>query len=105
MQWIENATGYKSISIAFCKKKRCTETGAITETELDETINYKGKTILIVDDICDGGATFVQLASKLKEQGAESVSLFVTHMIASKGLQALAIFENVYYINKVGNYF
>ena len=36
---------------------------------------------------------------------AQSVSLFVTHMIASKGLQALAVFENVYYINKVGNYF
>ena len=58
-----------------------------------------------MDDICDGGATFVQLAKKLKEQGAESVSLFVTHMIACKGLQALSIFENVYYINKVGNYF
>ena len=95
---------YHNIPIAFCKKKRCTETGAILETELEE-IDCKGKTILIVDDICDGGATFVQLADKLKEQGAESVSLFVTHMIASKGLQALAIFENVYYINKVGNYF
>lgn len=104
VQWIENATGYKSVPIAFCKKKRCTETGAILQTELDE-IDYKDKNILIVDDICDGGATFVQLASKLKEQGAESVSLFVTHMIASKGPQALAIFENVYYINKVGNYF
>jgi ribose-phosphate pyrophosphokinase len=95
----------KNISISFCEKKRCTETGAITETQLDENVNYKDKTILIVDDICDDGATFVQLAYKLKEQGAESVSLFATHMIASKGLQALEIFENVYYINKVGNYF
>lgn len=94
----------KHVPIAFCKKKRCTETGAILQTELDE-IDYKDKTILIVDDICDGGATFVQLAEKLKEQGAESVSLFVTHMIASKGLQALSSFENVYYINKIGNYF
>jgi ribose-phosphate pyrophosphokinase len=104
IQAIENTMGYKNIPIAFCKKKRCTETGAILETELED-VNYEYKAILIVDDICDGGATFVQLASKLKEQGAESVSLFVTHMIASKGLQALAIFENVYYINKVGNYF
>ena len=39
----------------------------------------------------DGGATFVQLASKLKEQGAESVSLFVTHMIASKGQLLLSL--------------
>ena len=105
VQAIENEIGYENIPIAFCKKKRCTETGAILQTELEENVNYKDKTILIVDDICDGGATFVQLASKLKEQGAESVSLFVTHMIASKGLQALSIFENVYYINKVSNCF
>lgn len=106
VQAIEDITGdYENTSISFCKKKRCTETGAILQTELEENVNYKDKTILIVDDICDGGATFVQLADKLKEQGAESVSLFVTHMIASKGLQALSIFENVYYINKVGNYF
>lgn len=104
VQAIENTMDYHNIPIAFCKKKRCTETGAILQTELDE-IDYKDKKILIVDDICDGGATFIQLASKLKEQGAESVSLFVTHMIASKGLQALSVFENVYYINKVGNYF
>lgn len=105
VQAIENEIGYENIPIAFCKKKRCGETGAILQTELEENVNYKDKTILIVDDICDGGATFVQLASKLKEQGAESVSLFVTHMIASKGLQALSIFENVYYINKVSNCF
>ena len=42
--------------------------------------------ILIVDDICDGGATFVGLAKELRAAGAKKVYLYVTHGIFSKGL-------------------
>jgi ribose-phosphate pyrophosphokinase len=45
---------------------------------------------LIVDDICDGGATFVELAKALCAVGARSVHLFVAHGIFSKGHQPLA---------------
>lgn len=48
-----------------------------------------GKNVLIVDDICDGGATFKFLAKDLLAAGAKSVVLFVTHGIFSKGLQIL----------------
>lgn len=48
-----------------------------------------GKNVLIVDDICDGGATFKLLAKDLLAAGAKSVVLFVTHGIFSKGLQTL----------------
>ena len=34
---------------------------------------------MIVDDLADGGRTFKQLAQALKEQGAERVSLYVSH--------------------------
>jgi len=51
--------------------------------------NVRGKDVVIVDDICDGGATFVQLAPKLKEAGAKSLHLFVAHGIFSKGLNEL----------------
>ena len=47
------------------------------------------KNVLIVDDICDGGATFKFLAKDLLAAGAKSVVLFVTHGIFSKGLQTL----------------
>jgi ribose-phosphate pyrophosphokinase len=50
---------------------------------------------LIVDDICDGGATFVALARKLREAGAIEVSLFVTHGIFSKGKDLEGI-DNIY---------
>lgn len=48
-----------------------------------------GKDVLIVDDICDGGATFKLLAKDLLAGGAKSVSLFVTHGIFSQGVKTL----------------
>lgn len=51
--------------------------------------DVRGKNLLIVDDICDGGGTFIGLARKLYEGGANTVELFVTHGIFSKGVDLL----------------
>lgn len=48
-----------------------------------------GENVLIIDDICDGGATFKLLAKDLLAAGANSVVLFVTHGIFSKGVRTL----------------
>jgi len=48
-----------------------------------------GKRLIIVDDICDGGGTFVGLAKVLIDGGALSVDLYVTHGIFSKGKDVL----------------
>jgi ribose-phosphate pyrophosphokinase len=50
---------------------------------------FKGESVTIVDDICDGGATFVELAIRLRVAGAKEVNLYVTHGIFSKGLEPL----------------
>jgi ribose-phosphate pyrophosphokinase len=42
---------------------------------------------IIVDDICDGGATFVLLAQLLRKLGAKEIHLMVTHGILSKGVE------------------
>lgn len=47
------------------------------------------KVVLVVDDICDGGGTFIQLAPELKKKGATTLYLYVTHGIFSKGLKPL----------------
>lgn len=49
----------------------------------------KGRDVLIIDDICDGGATFIAVTKALKEKGAKSVELFVSHGIFSKGTRVL----------------
>jgi ribose-phosphate pyrophosphokinase len=47
-----------------------------------------GKHYLVVDDICDGGGTFVGLGNEILRQGA-TADLFVTHGIFSKGTERL----------------
>lgn len=47
--------------------------------------NVQGKDLLVMDDICDGGRTFLQLAKALKDAGANNLYLHVTHGIFSYG--------------------
>lgn len=68
-------------------KIRDVQTGKILETVVFAD-NLSGM-YLIVDDICDGGATFTALAQELKKKGADKVALYVTHGIFSKGKQHL----------------
>lgn len=74
-------------------KTRNVQTGQITGTEVHGDVN--GKTVLIIDDICDGGRTFLELGKKLKEMGAKSVLLHVTHGIFSKGRDAMFPYVDV----------
>lgn len=78
---------YPSIPNVFANKVREQSTGAILETTVAG--NVDGKRVLIVDDICDGGATFIALAKVLRAKGATYVGLYVTHGIFSKGTQVL----------------
>lgn len=65
-------------------KVRDVATGQILRTEVGcESIDGD---CLIVDDICDGGRTFTELAKALKAKGAAKVHLYVTHGIFSQGL-------------------
>lgn len=84
-------------------KVRDVKTGDIIKCDLIED-KIEGD-VLIVDDICDGSASFKFLAQKLKEKGAEKVGLYVTHGIFSKGLEVLkGSVDYIYVTNLVGNY-
>lgn len=86
-------------------KKRDVATGRIIETTLPEGIDLSGKVVYIVDDIGDGLATFIPLAEKLKEVGAKEVHLYVTHMIAAKGLNLLkGKIDQLHVYQTVGTY-
>lgn len=64
---------------AFGMKKRDWETGQILGLDIINADVVKDKNVLIVDDICSYGGTFYHSAKALKEAGAKSVSLYVTH--------------------------
>jgi len=69
------------------EKVRDQSSGWITDYALIGDV--KDKTVLIVDDICDGGMTFKLLANALMENGAKEVNLYVSHGLFSKGLKTL----------------
>jgi ribose-phosphate pyrophosphokinase len=61
-------------------KNRDWQTGEIKSlTVADNGIDLKDRTVLIVDDICSRGGTFIHSAKKLKELGAAKIYLYVTH--------------------------
>ena len=74
-------------NVVYASKVRNLANGQILATNYIGEV--RGVDCLIVDDICDGGRTFTELAKKLKEGGAKSVTLYVTHGIFSAGLDPL----------------
>jgi len=82
------------VDIACCDKVRDPKTGAIVRTEVPALDPTRGT--MIIDDICDGGRTFSEIARVLKGRGHAPRYLYVTHGIFSKGIAPLADFTHVY---------
>jgi len=70
--------------VVYCSKVRDMATGKLSGFSVDRGPG-RPFSALIIDDICDGGGTFVGLAKELRKAGAKTVNLFVTHGIFSKG--------------------
>lgn len=69
-------------------KLRDLETGKIKET-IVYADDLNGCDVVIADDICDGGRTFIELAKVLKNKNAGKIILYVTHGIFSQGFKVL----------------
>jgi ribose-phosphate pyrophosphokinase len=86
-----------NLATIVCDKVRHHLTGNIIGHHLanvDDSHSYISRTrpvkVLIVDDLCDGGATFINVAKMLKElRSGVTVDLCVTHGIFSRGLEHL----------------
>jgi len=69
-------------------KLRNLQTGDIIASEVFID-NFNGSDVVVFDDICDGGRTFIELAATCKKKGCGKFILYVTHGIFSKGLDVL----------------
>ena len=81
------AGGHK-VEVIKADKLRDVATGEILSFEVYST-DLTGKHCIVVDDICDGGGTFIGLAKELRRLGAATLVLAVTHGIFSKGVNIL----------------
>jgi len=93
---------FKINNVVTAGKVRDIVTGNILKTELP-TMNLDGiEQFVIIDDICDGGRTFIELAKVIKEQTEKPIYLIVTHGIFSAGFLELSkYFNGVYCTNSV----
>lgn len=79
-----------------CDKRRNTKTGEITGVVV-HTDDLKGQTCVMVDDICDGGRSFIEVAKGLKEKNAGKIILMVTHGFFTKGLEVFdGLIDEIY---------
>ena len=88
------AIGYPD-EIVLCNKIRDVSNGQIKKITVDRE-DLQGKDVYIVDDICDGGGTFVALAQALKSRNCGKIFLLVSHGIFSKGFDVLSEIEHIY---------
>lgn len=89
---------------AFGIKKRNWETMRIEGYNIIGEENIKDKYVLIIDDICSYGNTFVKAAEAIQTAGAVDISLYITHCedVISKGdIFKKNIFENVFTTNSL----
>lgn len=66
------------VPVVRADKIRDVQDGAIIGTEVF-CDDLSGKTAVIVDDICAGGRTFIELAKKLKAKNCKKIVLIVSH--------------------------
>lgn len=107
---LADKTEYKG-DIITCLKNR-DENGKLTKTVVPNM--DLNKNIIIIDDICDGGRTFIEIAKVIKEryngfvkelpyspyEKTGKMYLIITHGIFSKGFEELShYFDGVYCTN------
>lgn len=80
LEWNKHLT-----DIVYCDKKRNLATGQLV-LEVKEPQKCTDRHCVIIDDICDGGATFLAIAEQVQPK---TLTLIVTHGIFSKGFVAL----------------
>lgn len=86
----------------FATKKRDAATGKLSGFEIPDEVR-EFDNILIVDDICDGGGTFIGIAEQIPNS---KLFLYVSHGIFSKGITDLRKhFRKIYTTNSFNQWY
>jgi ribose-phosphate pyrophosphokinase len=98
---------WEESEVIYGEKVRNTLTGEITDYKVivgrGKKSHSSDSTVLVIDDICDGGRTFIELAKILKAREEKTtLALYVTHGIFSKGLDELkTYYDKIYTTNTI----
>lgn len=87
----------QDLHVVTANKHRNTKTGEVEFIQLNDIKLNALKHFLLIDDICDGGRTFIECAKQIRKYNkAAYISLIVSHGIFSKGTKKL--FDHFDYI-------
>ena len=93
----EVAKEFGITNVTTASKARDMVTGNIIRTELPTMDLRDIDHLIVIDDICDGGRTFIELAKAVKEITDIPLHLIVTHGIFSAGYEELEkYFESIW---------
>lgn len=81
---VKRAELFGAAQTLYCAKTRVGETVSVIVPPVPNNA-----TLVIVDDICDGGRTFIEIANNISKSHTGKVFLVVTHGIFSKGTAIL----------------
>lgn len=83
------------------EKVRDIKTGKIMSIKVKNPEALDGRPLAIIDDLCDGGGTFVGLAEAIRQVKPDAViSIAVGHMVNPKGIENLSKnFNHVFFTN------
>lgn len=96
-RWHNEFSALNSLGdVVECSKKRDMATGKLSGFRVNAESVYER--CVIVDDLVDGGGTFVALAKELRNKGAKQVYLAAPHGIFSKGTNLEGI-DRIYTTN------
>ena len=105
-----NRKEWENLSTVEFNKTRNEETGEINGIEMlteknNRETTVKNKNLIIIDDICDGGRTFIEIAKILRERDCGKLYLYVTHGIFAKGLDVLRpYFDHIFCYHLIKDY-
>ncbi len=85
-----------SLGVVEFSKRRNAQTGEIEGVSTSQK-DFMYCNCYIVDDICDGGRTFIEIAKVLKERNAGKIILMVTHGFFTKGMEVFdGLIDEIY---------
>ena len=89
--------------IIIASKHRDVKTGKITSPTVPVNPQHANKKFVIIDDICDGGRTFIEIAKVIRQHFADAkIYLIVSHGIFSAGMKPLnAEFDGIFTTNSI----
>lgn len=83
-----------------CDKVRSIETGKILNVKVKNPAQLDGRPLLIIDDLCDAGGTFLAVADALREHTKVPLAICVIHMVNRRGIENLSkVYDRVYFTN------